>query len=97
MVLKNSGDDNRSMLFSDLTSVGQDEVHNENNPGAGSSYSEICKKCWESKASVKNVTPPATGDPLADLVAEVMSDWLNGRQTGAMVIKWQVHFSANPA
>ena len=74
------------MLFSDLTCVGQDEVHNENKPGAGSGYSEICKTCWESKASVRNVTPPAMGDPPADLVAEVMSHWLDGRQTGAMVI-----------
>ena len=86
VVLKISGNDNRLMFFSDLTSFGQDEVHNENNPGAGSDYSEICKKCWESKASVRNVTPPATGNPPADLVAEVMSDWLNGCQTGVMVI-----------
>ena len=55
MVLKTGGDDNRSMLFSDLSSVGRNEVHDEGNPGAGSGYSEICLKCWESKASVRNV------------------------------------------
>ena len=86
VVLKSSGDNNISMLFNDLTSVGQDKVHNENNPGAGSGYSEICKKCWESKASVRDVTPPAMGDPPADMVAEVMNAWLTGLQTRPMVI-----------